>query len=102
MTHPSPALIIEACEFWFVWTKTGHIPRKAHNTQASAEAEADRLASLKPHGKKYIVLKGFRKCHVARDVGTKETSLAGIGSAPLAADHGDSQTAPASLHPVSP
>lgn len=57
-------LIIEDCEFWFVWTKKGHFPRFVHNTQAAAEAEADRLAQLKPHGRKFIVLRGYRKCHV--------------------------------------
>lgn len=60
-------LIIEQVEFYYVWTKTGHVPRRAHSTQAAAEAEADRLASLTPHGKKYIVLRAYRKCHVARD-----------------------------------
>lgn len=57
-------LIVEPVEFWFVWTKTGHIPRHCHNTQAEAEAEADRLARLVPHGKKFIVLRAVRKCHV--------------------------------------
>lgn len=60
-------LIIEDCEFWFVWTKTGHIPRRCHNTQTEAEAEAERLARLVPHGKKYIVLRALRKCHVSPD-----------------------------------
>lgn len=58
------ALIIEECEFWFVWTKTGRIPRFTHNTAAGAEAEADRLAHKHP-GKKYVVLRGYRKCRVA-------------------------------------
>lgn len=60
-------LIVEPCEFWFVWTKTGHIPRRHHHTQAEAEAEADRLAKLKPYGKKYICLRAYRKCHVVAD-----------------------------------
>lgn len=74
-------LIVEPCEFWFVWTKTGHIPRRCHNTQAEAEAEADRLAGLLPHGKKYIVLRGYRKCHI-----------------PPAPGHDLTTAAPASVH----
>ena len=77
-----PDLITEPCEFWMVWTKTGHIPRRMHNTQAEAEAEADRLASLKPYGKKYIVLRGYRKCHIPQDAPDCDSSL----------------TAPASVH----
>lgn len=46
--------------FWFVWTKTGHIPRKAHDTYASATAEASRLARANP-GKKFIVLEAVQK-----------------------------------------
>lgn len=56
-------IVIEEVEFYFVWTKTGHIPRKVHQTLADAEAEADRLAGLRPHGKKYIILRAIRKCH---------------------------------------
>lgn len=57
-------LVIEPCEFWFVWTKTGRIPRFTHNTKEAAEAEADRLARKHAGGKKFIVLQGYRKCHV--------------------------------------
>lgn len=57
-------LIIEPCEFWFVWTKKGHIPHFRHDTEASALAEAERLARLKPTGKKFIVLRSVVKMHV--------------------------------------
>lgn len=63
----APNLIIESVDFYFVWTKTGRPPRFRHNTFEEACAEADRLANLKPHGKKYIVLRGLRKCHVPPD-----------------------------------
>jgi hypothetical protein len=76
-------LITEACEFWMVWTKTGHKPRHMHQTEASAIAEAERLASLKPHGKKFIVLRGYRKCHVPAE--TAAPSLASC-STPLLAE----------------
>ena len=57
-------LIVEPCrEFYFVWTKMGHIPRRCHDTLESAQAEASRLASLIPHGKKYIVLRAVSKHH---------------------------------------
>lgn len=60
---PHPNLVIEDCLFWFVWTKTGHLPRFAHHTHADAEAEADRLAALH-RGRKFIVLRAYRKSHV--------------------------------------
>lgn len=72
-------LVVQECEFWFVWTKTGHIPRRCHNTQAEAEAEADRLARLIPHGKKYIVLRAYRKSHVPSD-GTGLSPLVAAGA----------------------
>jgi len=53
-------LIHEDCEFYMVWTKTGHKPRFIHGDEGSAVAEAERLARLHP-GKKFIVLKGYRK-----------------------------------------
>lgn len=56
-------LVIEDCKFWMVWTKTGHPPRRTHAMQSSAEDEADRLARKFP-GRKFIVLRGERKCHV--------------------------------------
>lgn len=49
------ALIVEPAEFWFVWTKTGRVPRFAHDTRAKAEQEAMRLARLHPD-RKFIVL----------------------------------------------
>ena len=43
-----------------VWTKTGHRPQFFHSTLAGAEAEATRLAALKP-GKKFIVMQVVSK-----------------------------------------
>lgn len=57
-------LHMEAASFWFVWTKTGHVPRKAHNSCADAEMEAIRLARQCP-GKKFIVLQAVTKFSVA-------------------------------------
>lgn len=70
LNRPRPEiaeLIIEPVEFYFVWTKTGHVPRHCHNTLEAAEAEASRLARLKPYGKKYIVLRAINKRHVLPD-----------------------------------
>jgi hypothetical protein len=53
-------LINESCDFFMVWTKTGHKPRKVHATREIAEAEAARLAGLNP-GKKFIVLHAYTK-----------------------------------------
>lgn len=53
----------EPCEFWFVWTKTGHIPHFTHQSALRAEAEAERLARRHP-GKKFIVLRAYTKMHV--------------------------------------
>jgi hypothetical protein len=53
----------EAADFYMVWTKTGHVPRKTHDGFDSAEKEATRLAALHP-GKKFIVLKAVAKYHV--------------------------------------
>lgn len=53
-------LISVPTSFWFVWTKTGHMPRKAHDTLAQATAEAARLARIHP-GKKFIVLEAVQK-----------------------------------------
>lgn len=49
----------EDCAFWWVWTKNGLPPRKFHQSQAAAEAEAIRL-TLK-HGRKFIVLHAYTK-----------------------------------------
>lgn len=48
-----------AC-FYFIWTKTGRVPRFTHHTYAQAEKEAKRLA-LKSPGNKYIILKAQSK-----------------------------------------
>lgn len=59
----NPLLKMEPAEFWFVWTKHGHVPRRTHDTAASAEAEATRLAAKCP-GKKFIVLRAYAKFSV--------------------------------------
>lgn len=64
--RPRLTIHVEPVTFWFVWTKTGHIPRKAHQSRAAAEAEAVRLASLCP-GKKFIVLEAQTKLHAEPD-----------------------------------
>lgn len=61
--RPAAELIVEDVSFWFIWTKTGHLPRKTHTTWAEAETEAIRLAHLVP-GKKFIVLEARSKLHV--------------------------------------
>ena len=38
----------EECEFWMIWTKSGHKPRYAHPTEKEAISEAQRLAALNP------------------------------------------------------
>jgi hypothetical protein len=48
---------------FFVWTKGGHAPRKAHQTRAQALSEAERLAALNP-GKKFIVQQFLDKISV--------------------------------------
>lgn len=53
-------LVSEKPTFWFVWTKTGRIPRFTHHTEEAARREADRLARANP-GKKYIVLQAIEK-----------------------------------------
>lgn len=53
-------LMTEPAAFWFVWTKTGHVPRFAHDSFEAAQAEARRLALLRP-GKKFIVLQAIEK-----------------------------------------
>lgn len=50
-------------EFYFVWTKKGHVPRKTHTTGEKAMKEAERLAKLHP-GRKFIVLKAVTKVSV--------------------------------------
>jgi hypothetical protein len=45
--------------FWFIWTKTGHVPKRCHNTLEGAETEARRLA-VKCPGKKFIILRAVQ------------------------------------------
>lgn len=54
----------EPANFFMVWTKTGHLPRRMHDDFAGAENEAQRLARMHP-GKKFIVLKAVAKYGVA-------------------------------------
>ena len=56
------AAIVErqAADFYMVWTKTGHRPRRVHGLKETAEAEAERLAAETP-GKKFIVLHAYTK-----------------------------------------
>lgn len=59
-------VIEEEVDFHFVWTKHGRVPRFAHQTEARARAEAERLARLKP-GRKFIVLASRCKLSVPAD-----------------------------------
>ena len=56
--------IWEYPQFYFVWTKRGHVPRYAHSKFSVACAEAKRLAAKHP-GEKFIVLGSISKVHVA-------------------------------------
>lgn len=56
----SAPLTEEAADFWFIWTKTGHAPRFAHNTEEAARTEIERLARKCP-GKKFILLHATAK-----------------------------------------
>lgn len=51
-------------KFWFVWTKTGRVPRFAHDSFEAATAEAERLATIHP-GKTFIVLEAVQKIAAA-------------------------------------
>lgn len=57
-------LNVETPSFWFVWTKTGHVPRRKHGSEAGALAEAERLARANP-GKKFIVLRATHKLSIS-------------------------------------
>lgn len=50
----------EYCGKYFVWTKKGRAPRRAHDTHEAAVAEAERLAVENP-GKKFIVQQFLEK-----------------------------------------
>lgn len=63
MSDAKSEVVWEDCEFWFVWTKTGRIPRFTHHIEAMAIAEAERLARKRP-GAKFIVLRAYRKVRV--------------------------------------
>ena len=58
------AIVAEKVEFWFVWTKKGRVPRRMHDSFASADTEARRLAAANP-GTKFIVLQAVSKVSVA-------------------------------------
>jgi hypothetical protein len=65
MPNASPGdLIEETVGFWWVWTKTGSMPRRFHESETDAFAEAARLAKKNPD-RKFIVLHGYRKFSVA-------------------------------------
>ena len=53
-------VIQQDAEFWFVWTKTGRVPRYAHGSAQAARNEAIRLAAKHP-GRKFIVLRALSK-----------------------------------------
>jgi hypothetical protein len=55
-------VVREKLGFYWVWTKLGRRPRKAHPSYKSAKQEADRLA-LKNPGVKFLVLKVVEKNH---------------------------------------
>lgn len=55
--------MIEESGKWFIWTKKGRPPRFAHDDEASALAEAQRLAFKFP-GKKFHVMKSVVKISV--------------------------------------
>ena len=55
-----PVIRTEPCQFWFVWTKRGRVPRYAHSSYTDACNEAMRLARKHP-GRKFIVLEGVAK-----------------------------------------
>lgn len=54
------AVVREAMDGFFVWTKKGKAPRFHHLTLVSAMAEAERLAALNP-GAKFIVMQAMSK-----------------------------------------
>lgn len=58
---------------FFVWTKKGSAPRFAHETHASALAEARRLAKLNP-GRKFIVQQFLEKVSV-EGIAEKEPAM---------------------------
>lgn len=42
-------------KFWMVWNPVGHAPVYRHESRASAEREAERLAKLNPTNEFYIL-----------------------------------------------
>lgn len=55
-------VVREKLGFYWVWTKMGRRPRKAHPSYRSAKQEADRLALNNP-GVKFLVMKVVDKTH---------------------------------------
>lgn len=54
-------------EFFMVWKDGGDVPRKRHETLASAQAEAERLANNHP-GFKFYVLRAIESAESMRVV----------------------------------
>lgn len=46
--------------FWLVWNPQGHEPQARHDSEQSAEREAERLAKKHP-GQRFIVLRPVRE-----------------------------------------
>lgn len=55
-------------QFWMVWSPQGAAPRFIHTAGIEAQQEAERLATLHP-GQRFYVLKGLR--YVQTQVHTK-------------------------------
>lgn len=66
-------IVHEDVRFWFVWTKQGYVPRRCHNTETAAHAEAERLARKHP-GQKFIVLRADSKLHLPSLNDSKEAA----------------------------
>lgn len=69
----------ESKDIYFVWTKTGHRPRRAHMTKESALSEAERLAALCP-SKKFLVMHFFAKVS-AKPAVNAESAITPMGIA---------------------
>jgi hypothetical protein len=65
--------VVERNDKFFVWTKKGRAPSFAHDTHASALAEAKRLAATSP-GRKFIVQQFLEKVSV-EGVAVKEPAM---------------------------